>query len=616
MAHEHLKTSSGRSVGQLWVELSEQERTSICEAIGKHNKTDVLEQFTLLVGFTHTLRHSQQHTPSPTNPPGARVEARPTPTSQSPNSPQLSAGEGLKRKGDNDDAVEAARKRTRLGNMTITRQKQDGSQTSSPQEAGTNKLINSTTASTASSSNVNTTVTASTPKPNPSESFLSWSSSSPSSPFASASSATSGALKLGVVASPIVFGVSTALGTPTSTANQTAAKGVSHVETSLTSPSNTMALQVAKSHGSFRFGDHAGSKEASDSSFSFNPDLARAPSSGQGSGNNPTSSPMTLSLGATPTIVLGSANSTSKPDKTDDPSTKSPATSNSPPTHSSLTSTSVRDFAMEPSLSLPPAAVASSAVVSSSLQHSKCDHSTGASPGKRLYNPKISVGTKSKVQSSTSKRDSTLKVGQLSATEQAKLMTNETGLGPGGFSTKNSKKTVNAVTNSTMARAPNGDGSSVSPGVTRAHEDKMGNGTSGSAPTMDAVLFSGAEVALRKSPPTASSASRLPSTSTTGTIFPGTTAAAQSQTAKQPDGLMRQCDNLTISPMQSSLGYVDISNTAAPWRGAAAGGNTCPSASTKTVATLALISMANRDLQRANLLCAYGTDEVYEIGGK
>lgn len=54
-------------MGQLWVDLAEEDRILIGKTISKHRETDVIDQFITLVSFAHSLRHPQ-HNGSPYRP--------------------------------------------------------------------------------------------------------------------------------------------------------------------------------------------------------------------------------------------------------------------------------------------------------------------------------------------------------------------------------------------------------------------------------------------------------------------------------------------------------------------------------------------------------------------
>lgn len=112
-------------MGQLWVHLSNEDRNKICETVGKHSKTDVLEQFSLLVRFTYSLRHPKQ--PASLSPPKTDEEARRPPTVQRPR-PQPPTSEAAKVKNDIGRGLNEPQRNDRLDVLAI-RQQNDTQQT-------------------------------------------------------------------------------------------------------------------------------------------------------------------------------------------------------------------------------------------------------------------------------------------------------------------------------------------------------------------------------------------------------------------------------------------------------------------------------------------------------
>lgn len=50
---------SGRPVGELWVELSRDEKNKICDSLIDRNQADVMQEFATLVRFTHGYLRQQ-----------------------------------------------------------------------------------------------------------------------------------------------------------------------------------------------------------------------------------------------------------------------------------------------------------------------------------------------------------------------------------------------------------------------------------------------------------------------------------------------------------------------------------------------------------------------------
>ncbi|ROV88534.1 hypothetical protein VPNG_10376 [Cytospora leucostoma] len=91
MAPEQSEMLLGRHVGQLWVELGEEDRILIGKTISKHHKTDVIDQLITLVGFAHTLRHPQHNASPPpaSEAPRDRIASDTTPLQSSIEAPKL-----------------------------------------------------------------------------------------------------------------------------------------------------------------------------------------------------------------------------------------------------------------------------------------------------------------------------------------------------------------------------------------------------------------------------------------------------------------------------------------------------------------------------------------------
>lgn len=120
MAPDKKRASSERSVGQLWAELQERERKTICNIISRHDTADVIERFTMLVDISHTLYAEKQRSSLPL-PPREALNAGRNHISQKTHDPQRPFDGILKRKSDTELALGGICKKNR-NNKTIAQQ--------------------------------------------------------------------------------------------------------------------------------------------------------------------------------------------------------------------------------------------------------------------------------------------------------------------------------------------------------------------------------------------------------------------------------------------------------------------------------------------------------------